>query len=54
MLEKQDHIKQLDVFRALAALSVCAVHFTYESFFHKYFLYKILRIFKNIELIYKI
>lgn len=37
MLEKQDHIKQLDVFRALAALSVCAVHFTYESFFHKYF-----------------
>ncbi len=27
---------QLDVFRALAALSVCAVHFTYESFFHNY------------------
>lgn len=36
MPENQDHIEQLDVFRALAALSVCAVHFTYESFFHKY------------------
>tara|TARA_A100001234_G_C12609398_1_gene378706 strand:- start:127 stop:1209 length:1083 start_codon:yes stop_codon:yes gene_type:complete len=31
------HISQLDVFRGLAALSVCAVHFTYDSFFHKYF-----------------
>jgi|688.fasta_scaffold309053_2 peptidoglycan/LPS O-acetylase OafA/YrhL len=31
------HIDQLDVFRALAALSVCSVHFTYESFFHNYF-----------------
>jgi len=33
---KNKHIKQLDVFRALAALSVCAVHFTYNSFFHNY------------------
>jgi len=32
-----NHIKQLDVFRALAALSVCAVHFTYDTFFTKYF-----------------
>ena len=31
------HINQLDVFRGLAALSVCAVHFTYDSFFHNYF-----------------
>ena len=31
------HISQLDVFRGLAALSVCAVHFTYDSVFHKYF-----------------
>ena len=31
------HINQLDVFRGLAALSVCAVHFTYDSIFHKYF-----------------
>jgi peptidoglycan/LPS O-acetylase OafA/YrhL len=31
------HIKQLDVFRALAALSVCSVHFTYDSFFYNYF-----------------
>ena len=31
------HINQLDVFRALAALSVCSVHFTYDSFFHNYF-----------------
>ena len=30
------HIDQLDVFRALAALSVCSVHFPYESFFHTY------------------
>ena len=34
---KNKHIKQLDVFRALAALSVCSVHFTYNSFFHNYF-----------------
>lgn len=34
---KNKHINQLDVFRGLAALSVCAVHFTYDSFFHKYF-----------------
>ena len=34
---KNKHIKQLDVFRALAALSVCSVHFTYDSFFHNYF-----------------
>ena len=32
-----NHIQQLDVFRALAALSVCAVHFNYNSFFHNYF-----------------
>tara|TARA_Y100001958_G_C21168367_1_gene500651 strand:+ start:51 stop:1118 length:1068 start_codon:yes stop_codon:yes gene_type:complete len=31
------HIQQLDVFRALAALSVCAVHFNYNSFFHNHF-----------------
>lgn len=31
------HINQLDVFRGLAALSVCAVHFTYDSLFHNYF-----------------
>ena len=34
---KNKHIKQLDVFRALAALSVCSVHFTYNSFFHNFF-----------------
>lgn len=33
---KNQHIKQLDVFRALAALSVCSVHFTYNSFFHNF------------------
>ncbi len=32
-----NHIKQLDVFRALAALSVCSVHFTYDTGFSKYF-----------------
>ena len=30
-------IIQLDVFRGLAALSVCAVHFNYDTYFHKYF-----------------
>jgi len=34
---KNKKIVQLDVFRGLAALSVCAVHFTYNSFFHNYF-----------------
>ena len=34
---KSNYIQQLDVFRALAALSVCAVHFNYNSFFHNYF-----------------
>ena len=33
----KNHIQQLDVFRALAALSVCAVHFNYDSIFHNYF-----------------
>ncbi len=33
---KHKHINQLDVFRALAALSICSVHFIYESFFHNY------------------
>lgn len=31
------HYHQLDVFRALAALSVCAVHFNFDSFFHNHF-----------------
>ena len=31
------HYPQLDVFRALAALSVCAVHFNFDSFFHNHF-----------------
>lgn len=31
------YLEQLDVFRALAALSVCAVHFSYNSIFHLYF-----------------
>lgn len=30
-------ILQLDVFRGFAALSVCAVHFNYDTYFHKYF-----------------
>ena len=30
---KNNHYYQLDVFRALAALSVCAVHFNFDSFF---------------------
>jgi peptidoglycan/LPS O-acetylase OafA/YrhL len=30
-----NHYPQLDVFRALAALSVCAVHFNFNSYFHK-------------------
>lgn len=35
---EQNHYNQLDVFRGLAALSVCAVHFNYNSnFFHNYF-----------------
>ena len=34
---KDGQIKQLYVFRALAALSVCSIHFTYESFFNNYF-----------------
>jgi len=33
----KSYLDQLDVFRALAALSVCAVHFSYNSFFHIYF-----------------
>ena len=34
----QNHYNQLDVFRGLAALSVCAVHFNYNSnIFHNYF-----------------
>ena len=33
----QNHYNQLDVFRGLAALSVCAFHFNFNSFFHKYF-----------------
>jgi len=31
------HYPQLDVFRALAALSVCAVHFNFDSFFYNHF-----------------
>ena len=34
---KKTYLEQLDVFRALAALSVCAVHFSYNSIFHIYF-----------------
>ena len=34
---KKSHLEQLDVFRAIAALSVCSVHFTYNSFFQVYF-----------------
>ena len=35
---EQNHYNQLDVFRGLAALSVCAVHFNYNSnFFHNFF-----------------
>lgn len=34
---QKSYLEQLDVFRAVAALSVCAVHFTYESIFHIYF-----------------
>lgn len=34
---KNKYIKQLDVFRGLAALSVCSIHFTYDSFFNNYF-----------------
>ena len=34
---KNKHINQLDVFRGLAALSVCASHFGYNSFFYNYF-----------------
>ena len=30
-------VSLLDVFRALAALSVCAVHFNFDSFFHNHF-----------------
>ena len=39
MLNKtqKDHYQQLDVFRALAALSVSAVHFDLNSFFYNYF-----------------
>ena len=33
----QNHYNQLDVFRGLAALSACVVHFNYNSFFRKYF-----------------
>jgi len=33
----KSYLEQLDVFRALAALSVCAVHFSYNSIFHIYF-----------------
>ena len=33
----KSYLDQLDVFRALAALSVCAVHFSYNSIFHIYF-----------------
>ena len=31
------HYPQLDVFRALAALSVCAIHFNFDSFFYNHF-----------------
>lgn len=34
---KYKYYDQLDVFRALAALSVCAVHFNYNSIFYNYF-----------------
>ena len=34
---KNNHYYQLDVFRALAALSVCAVHFNFDSFFNNHF-----------------
>ena len=30
------YYNQLDVFRALAALSICAIHFNYNSFTHNY------------------
>jgi len=33
----KSYLEQLDVFRAVAALSVCAVHFSYDSIFHVYF-----------------
>ena len=33
----KSYLEQLDVYRALAALSVCAVHFSYNSIFHVYF-----------------
>ena len=33
----KSYLEQLDVFRALAALSVCAVHFSYDTIFHVYF-----------------
>lgn len=33
--KKSCYYPQLDVFRALAALSVCAVHFNFDSFFYK-------------------
>lgn len=33
----KNHYSQLDVFRALAALSVCAIHFNFDSFFFNYF-----------------
>ena len=33
----KSYLEQLDVYRALAALSVCAVHFSYNSVFHIYF-----------------
>ena len=33
----KSYLEQLDVYRALAALSVCAVHFTYDTVFTKYF-----------------
>ena len=33
----KSYLEQLDVYRALAALSVCAVHFSYNSIFHIYF-----------------
>ena len=34
---QKTYLEQLDVFRAIAALSICAVHFSYESIFHIYF-----------------
>tara|TARA_E500000178_G_C16905711_1_gene700185 strand:- start:8 stop:1084 length:1077 start_codon:yes stop_codon:yes gene_type:complete len=33
----KSYLEQLDVFRAIAALSVCAVHFSYDTIFHIYF-----------------